>query len=219
MSTSQAPDLPATERYTELTCPLPLDTAGFQLTSPPTKAPPHSTRGGGVGPVSETTRGASDHSTVLTAPSTEERAASQDSKVATAVQTDTPPLETNESTGVQSGDEEQSGTSLPTTSPPVTPPSSPPASQRRLPPRVHFSASTEWREHYRQSVSTADQSGNSTFGDLSFTQTQSDLESRAAQTRASVLAALYQSYLRELKATKPRDIPPTHHVKVGESSV
>ena len=219
MSTSQAPDLPATEHYAELTRPLPLDTAGCQLTSPPTKAPPHSTRGGRIGPASETIRGVSDHSTVLTPPSREERAANQPNKVTTAVQTDTPLPETNESTCVLSGDEDQSGTSLPTTSPPVTPPSSPPASKSRLPPRVHFSASTEWREHCRQSVSTADQSSNSTFGDLSFTQTQSDLESHAAQTRASVLAALYQSYLRELKATKPRDTPPTHHVKVGESFI
>ena len=147
----------------------------------------------------------------------EESAVNQASKVTTAIQTDTPPPDTNGSTRVQSGDKEQSGTSSLTTSPPVTPPSSPPASQRHLPPRVHFSASTEWREHCRNSVSTADQSSHSTFGDLSFTQGQSDLESRAAQTRASVLAALYQSYLRELKATKPRGVSPTHHVKVSES--
>ena len=146
----------------------------------------------------------------------EESAVNQTSKVTTAVQTDTPPPDKNESTHVESGDKEQSGTSSLTTSPPVTPPSSPPASQRHLPPRVHFSASTEWREHCRNSVSTADQSSHSTFDDVSLTQRQSDLESRAAQTRASVLAALYQSYLRELKATKPRGAPPTHHVKVGE---
>lgn len=173
-----------------------------------------------IKPTSGRTTGTSDHSPVLRPPpSAEGRAVDQSAgrptRVSTAVQTDTPPPEMHECPSAQEDREEQSQTYSPSpeTSATITPSISSPVAQTTLAPRVHLSASTERQEHPRSFVTTADQTSSRGVGDLMSVQRQLELDSRAAQTRASVLATLYQNYQRELKSSKPTGTP-THKIKV-----
>ena len=226
------PDLPAVEEYyTELTHPPRLERAGHPACSHlrPAQPVPHSApevlgkphdkedgRGGiRIEPSIGGARGTSDHSPVLRPPpSAGGRAVDQSparpDRVSTAVQTDTPSPEcpSVQDTGTGRGQPSQAASAT------ITPPLSSPVTQTTLPPRVHFSASTEWQDHSRRDfVSTTNQSSCSEVGDLTSVPRQLELDSRAAQTRVSVLATLYQNYLLELKASKPRGTP-TRKIKV-----
>lgn len=236
------PNLPATEEYyTELTHPPRLERAGhptpahFHPAQPVAHSAPEvlgkpqdkeKSKGDiRIKPTSGRTTGTSDHSPVLRPPpSAEGRAVDQSAgrptRVSTAVQTDTPPPEMHELPSAQDTSkdrEEQSQTYSPSpeTSAIITPSISSSVAQTTLPPRVHLSASTEWQERPRNFgfVSTADQTSSRGVGDLTSVQRQLELDSRAAQTRASVLATLYQNYLRELKSSKPTGTP-TRKIKV-----
>lgn len=234
------PNLPAIEEYyTELTHPPRLERAGHPTRAHLHPAQPvaHSApevwgkpqekeKSKGdirIKPTSGGIRGTSDHSPVLRPPpSAERRAVDQSSgrptRVSTAVQTDTPPPEMHECPSAQDTSkdrEEQSQTYSPSpeTSATITPSISSSVAQTTLPPRVHLSASTEWHGCPRSFGSTADQTSSRGVGDLTSVQRQLELDSHAAQTRASVLATLYQNYLRELKSSKPTGTP-TRKIKV-----
>ena len=73
--------------------------------------------------------------------------------------------------------------------------------------KVHFSHSTEQRERARHggSLTTESSVGQSGIevGDISSIQLKLGLDAQVAQSRASVLATLYQNYLKELKTAQP----------------
>ena len=84
-----------------------------------------------------------------------------------------------------------------------TPPSSRAATAAQ---KVRFSQSTEQRERARHesglSSGLSEQSGVE-VGNLSSIQCKLGLDAQAAQSRANVLATLYQNYLSELKTSRP----------------
>ena len=73
--------------------------------------------------------------------------------------------------------------------------------------KVRFSHSTEQRERAKHgsSLTTESSVGQSGIevGDISSIQLKLGLDAQVAQSRASVLATLYQNYMRELKTAQP----------------
>ena len=90
--------------------------------------------------------------------------------------------------------------------------------------KVHFSHSTEQRERARHQTSSTTESsvGQSGIevGDISSIQLKLGLDAQVAQSRASVLATLYQNYLKELKTAQPvtKGTPKAASKKVGTGS-
>ena len=72
--------------------------------------------------------------------------------------------------------------------------------------KVRFSRSTEQRERARHAsslITKSSENSNVEVGDISSIQLKLGLDAQVSQTRASVLATLYQNYLSELKSAQP----------------
>ena len=72
--------------------------------------------------------------------------------------------------------------------------------------KVRFSPSTKQREKARHGSSSSTRSSEQSgieVGDISSIQLKLGLDSQVAQSRANVLATLYQNYLRELRTAQP----------------